>query len=853
MRPNTPVTKARHWAACIACVAAIAAGCGADAAADCDGKDADALMDNPTTKRPNKHKCLGRAAGYMFLDMVNYAVNEYAVGICRDASGTSNLMTRASCLGTCGRAPSTKQDRCAVGTCRDTAGITSTAYTNEQECLEGAGECSDGNTNTTATTCLATADKHWVSYNTWDFNTTTWTVPLVDTVCTEKQIADNACDNSYSANKTNSTISWEMCGANSEDCKRLLTTGEDLIKPVLGDIGEEDSDIPTNIATPYCKFKSKPNEDENDRYLLNKVQCPATLDFTTTIFDNFLSDKTAFKKDVSREKLVSSEKDCWCENSENKRLVFKSAQPAALACMRNSFTWTCSSETKSADGAATKDALEAMLCEHGRDMGPSDLSDLMELVTDEADKNEEVSLSDFSIALNHRPMHVPWFLFLILCEAFLFWGIAIVCDDFFTPSLEQLSIKFELSEDVAGATFMAAGSSAPELFTSLASVIIPAPCSNRSSVGIGTIVGSAIFNILIIIGATAMLTTEILQLSWRPLVRDTCWYGLSILLLVLFVVADTEKDEDTLKTTGTVTWWEGLIMTSVYFAYIIFMKFSERIMGTGASTVKDEPVEVRIRRNSVVDGTDEPKADEPSADVDPEGCGETTATLTKDENGDDEDEDEEEGETDCCGVEKPEGFLSTCSVYFAYPWYLAFMATVPECENSTGARMYIAFANSIIWIGIICWFMVEGAIILGEMAGVSATVMGLTVLSAGTSVPDAISSIVVAQRGLGYMAVSNALGSNVFDILLGLGFPYFLAAVTQGEPVRMCTDDVTLYIICLAAVLFIVIGTFAAFKFQLHPKLGYLLITTYVLFATFAILRDTKVILEDQPSCAAGH
>lgn len=494
-----------------------------------------------------------------------------------------------------------------------------------------------------------------------------------------------------------------------------------------------------------------------------------------------------------------------------------------------------------------------MLCEHGRDMGPSDVSDIMELVTDEADKNEEVSLSDFSIALNHRPMHVPWFLFFLLCEVFLFWGIAIVCDDFFTPSLEQLSIKFELSEDVAGATFMAAGSSAPELFTSLASVIIPAPCSNRSSVGIGTIVGSAIFNILIIIGATAMLTTEILQLSWRPLVRDTCWYGLSILLLVLFVVADTEKDEDTLKTTGEVTWWEGLIMTSVYVGYIIFMKFSERIMGTGASTVKDEPVEVRIRRNSVVDGTNEPKADEPSVDVDPEGCGETTATLTKDENGDDEDEEEEEGETDCCGVEKPEGFLSACSIYFAYPWYLAFMLTVPECENSTGARMYIAFVNSIIWIGIICWFMVESAIILGEMAGVSATVMGLTVLSAGTSVPDAISSIVVAQRGLGDMAVSNALGSNVFDILLGLGFPYFLAAATQGEPVKMCTDDVTLYIICLAAVLIIVIGTFAAFKFQLHPKLGYLLITTYVLFATFAILRDTKVILEDQPSCAAGH
>lgn len=356
-----------------------------------------------------------------------------------------------------------------------------------------------------------------------------------------------------------------------------------------------------------------------------------------------------------------------------------------------------------------------------------------------------------------------------------------------------------------------------------------------------------------------MLTTEILQLSWRPLVRDTCWYGLSIILLVLFVVVGAEKDEDTLKTTGEVKWWEGLIMTIVYIGYIIFMKFSERIMGTGAAKVMDEPVKDRIRRNSVVGDTDEAKAEEPeapksqelAAGIDPEGGGEETL-LTKEDS-----DEEDEPEKDCCNVDKPDGFLSACSIYFAYPWYLAFMATVPDCESEETKypklRMWVAFVNSIIWIGIICWFMVEGAIVLGEMLGVSATVMGLTVLSAGTSVPDAISSIVVAQRGLGDMAVSNALGSNVFDILLGLGFPYFLAAATQGEPVRMCTDDVTLYIICLAAVLVVVIGTFASFKFQLHPKLGYLLISTYVVFAVFAVLRDTKVILEDEKSCAAGH
>lgn len=58
-----------------------------------------------------------------------------------------------------------------------------------------------------------------------------------------------------------------------------------------------------------------------------------------------------------------------------------------------------------------------------------------------------------------------------------------VCDDFFVPSLEVISEKMQLSEDVAGATFMAAGSSAPELFTSLMGVL------QETDVGVGTIVG----------------------------------------------------------------------------------------------------------------------------------------------------------------------------------------------------------------------------------------------------------------------------------------------------------------------------------------------------------------------------
>ena len=63
-----------------------------------------------------------------------------------------------------------------------------------------------------------------------------------------------------------------------------------------------------------------------------------------------------------------------------------------------------------------------------------------------------------------------------------------------------------ISPDVAGATFMAAGGSAPELFTSIIGVFIA-----KTDVGIGTIVGSAVFNILFVIAACAFAAKEALR------------------------------------------------------------------------------------------------------------------------------------------------------------------------------------------------------------------------------------------------------------------------------------------------------------------------------------------------------
>lgn len=62
----------------------------------------------------------------------------------------------------------------------------------------------------------------------------------------------------------------------------------------------------------------------------------------------------------------------------------------------------------------------------------------------------------------------------------------------------------------------------------------------------------------------------------------------------------------------------------------------------------------------------------------------------------------------------------------------------------------------------------------GDTANVPDSVMGLTFLAAGTSLPEAVSSVIVTNQGHGAMGISSSISSNTFDILLCLGIPWFL-------------------------------------------------------------------------------
>ncbi|XP_077174267.1 sodium/potassium/calcium exchanger 5 isoform X2 [Paroedura picta] len=143
---------------------------------------------------------------------------------------------------------------------------------------------------------------------------------------------------------------------------------------------------------------------------------------------------------------------------------------------------------------------------------------------------------------------------------YMFLAVSIVCSDYFLPSLEIISDCLGLSQDVAGATFMAAGSSAPELVTAFLGVFV-----TKGDIGVSTILGSAIYNLLVICAACGLLSGVASRISCWPLFRDCLAYTISA-AAVLAMIVD-----------GKVYWYECALLLLIYGAYILVLCFDIKI------------------------------------------------------------------------------------------------------------------------------------------------------------------------------------------------------------------------------------------------------------------------------------
>jgi Ca2+/Na+ antiporter len=152
------------------------------------------------------------------------------------------------------------------------------------------------------------------------------------------------------------------------------------------------------------------------------------------------------------------------------------------------------------------------------------------------------------------------------------------------------------------------------------------------------------------------------------------------------------------------------------------------------------------------------------------------------------------------------------------------------------------FTISIMYIAVLSWFLVELSVVLAHELQVSEAIIALTVLAIGTSVPDMMASLIVSRKGKGGMAVSNAIGSNTFDILIGLGLPWSIYILWNDQPVTVATHDLLVSILLLGGSVVLLALIFAVRQFTIGWKAGTLLVFIYGVYLLYAILSASGIL-----------
>ena len=126
-------------------------------------------------------------------------------------------------------------------------------------------------------------------------------------------------------------------------------------------------------------------------------------------------------------------------------------------------------------------------------------------------------------------------------------------------------------------------------------------------------------------------------------------------------------------------------------------------------------------------------------------------------------------------------------------------------------------------------FVVDGASTIASSLGLSQTLIGLTIIAMGTSLPELVTSIVAARKDEVDMALGNAIGSNVFNILMVLGI------ASAISPISIITENII--DLCVLIVFTVCVWIFAGSRKKIGRIEGFLMVALYAAYAVYIIIR----------------
>ena len=323
---------------------------------------------------------------------------------------------------------------------------------------------------------------------------------------------------------------------------------------------------------------------------------------------------------------------------------------------------------------------------------------------------------------------VQGFWFILICILCLVVGLVLLIKgaDFFVSSASTLAKKIGVSSLIIGLTVVSIGTSLPEASVSISSAI-----KGSNGLSIGNVVGSNIFNILVVLGCSCIFTPIIVDKGLKK--RDLpILIGTGLILLIFTLLFNKTGNYDILR-------FEAIILLVLFISYIVLCIFTT------------------------------PKKDE------------------------------EKNE------EKPKMKVWLCLIIIVL------------------SGLAIACGGE---------FVTYGASQLAIKMGADEILVGLTIVAVGTSLPELVTSIMAAKKKENEIAVGNAVGSCIFNIL------FILGAAATISPYYGVNPDVIIDIIIMLAVFILTTILVIFCKNGIGRKTGIVFVLLYVAYLTYIILRN---------------
>jgi len=314
-------------------------------------------------------------------------------------------------------------------------------------------------------------------------------------------------------------------------------------------------------------------------------------------------------------------------------------------------------------------------------------------------------------------------------------ALLIVGAEALVKGASRIAASFGISSLVIGLTVVAFGTSSPEL-----AVSVMASSSGQSGLALGNVIGSNIFNVLFILGISALIIPLVVH---QQLIRIDVPILIGVSLLAWLFAAD-----------GSIKFWEGLVLIGLGFVYLwLVMRLSRK--------EKDKAVEKEYE--------------------------------------------------EAFGAEK--SAKSKAGLWRSLVFVVA------------GLGMLVLGSH----------WLVSSAVVIAQHLGISDLVIGLTIIAAGTSLPEVATSVIAGMRGERDIAVGNVVGSNLFNLFFILG----AAALTAKGGVEVQASALHFDFPVMTAVALACLPVFFTGS-KLDRREGFVFIMYYAAYTIYLILSSQK-------------